>query len=330
MKKAILSLVVLVLLVTACMKVPITERRQVNLLPESQMVSLSLDAYNEMMKDSKLVKKGAQYQMVQNSGNKIAKAVEQYFSGGKYAKRVQNYNWEFNLVKNDTLANAFAMPGGKVAFYTGIMDITETELGTAVVMSHEIAHAVARHGNERMSQGLAVQLGGAAVSEALKTNSKLTKDIFSQAYGIGSSLGMLKFSRKHESEADKMGLVFMALAGYDPREAVEFWTRMKANSGGQPPQFMSTHPSHETRIEDLQEFMPTALQYYNGGKGGGTYKKSDVKTAPKSSTPTSKTTKGTVKPKASSKQPKGPSSTPKTPTNTNNKPKVKPKVKVKN
>jgi len=155
------------------------------------------------------------------------------------------------------------MPGGKVVVYSGLLAVTQTENALACVMGHEIAHAVARHGNERMSQGLLVELGGVALSVALSQKTQLTHDLFLQSYGIGSQLGMLKYSRTHESEADKMGLVFMAIAGYDPNEAVGFWERMsKASGGNQPPELLSTHPSDETRIADIKAFLPEALKYY--------------------------------------------------------------------
>ena len=174
---------------------------------------------------------------------------------------MKDFKWEFNLVEDNTV-NAWCMPGGKVVFYTGILPITKDEKGIAVVMGHEIAHAIARHGNERMSQGLALQGGGIALSLALSDKPELTQNLFQQAYGLGGQLGMLKYSRSHDSEADKMGLVFMAMAGYDPREAVEFWKRMAAQGGQKPPEFLSTHPSDDTRIKDLEDFMPEALKYY--------------------------------------------------------------------
>jgi predicted Zn-dependent protease len=155
------------------------------------------------------------------------------------------------------------MPGGKVVVYTGLLPVTQDEASLAVVMGHEIAHAVARHGNERMSQQMAIQLGGTALSIALQNKSQQAQNIFLQSYGIGSQLGVLKYSRTHETEADKMGLVFAAMAGYDPNSAIGFWERMAAASGGQkPPELLSTHPSDETRINDLKAFMPEAMKYY--------------------------------------------------------------------
>jgi len=157
------------------------------------------------------------------------------------------------------------MPGGKVVVYTGILPVTQDEQSLAVVMGHEIAHAIARHGNERMSQGLALQLGGAALSVALSEKPALTRNIFLQSYGIGSTLGSLAYSRNHETEADKLGLVFMAMAGYDPQVAISFWERMAASGGQAPPEILSTHPSDATRISTLREFMPQAMKYYKPG-----------------------------------------------------------------
>jgi len=263
MKKYTAFLLITIFGLLSCSKVPITGRKQLNLLPESQMMSMSLTSYDTFLKENKLVPSGKQVEQVKTIGNDIAESATAYLRSKKQLKRVKDFQWEFNLVQDD-LVNAWCMPGGKVVFYTGILPICANDDGLAVVMGHEVAHAVARHGNERMSQGLAVQLGGIGLGVALRDKPELTQSVFNQAYGIGSTLGMLKYSRKHESEADKMGLVFMAAAGYNPREAVDFWGRMaNASDGAAPPEFMSTHPSHDTRIEDLQEFMPVALSYYS-------------------------------------------------------------------
>lgn len=201
-------------------------------------------------------------QMLQRVGKRVSDAAAKYCRSHGAAKRV-NFKWEFNLV-NDNTPNAFCMPGGKVVFFTGILPITQSETGMAVVMAHEIAHAIANHGNERMSQGLAAQFGGMALNVALSQRPQETRNLFLQAYDVGSTLGVLRFSRLHESEADKMGLMFMAMAGYDPSEASSFWTRMSSLSGGQqPPQFLSTHPSHDTRIADIRKWLPEAMKYYN-------------------------------------------------------------------
>jgi len=263
MQNRLISLIILLAItVSSCSKVPITNRRQVNLLPEVAVSSLSLTSYNDFLSQNKVVTSGKDAQMVKKVGTKISEAVTAYLRSKKQLKRVKKFNWEFNLV-DDKAENAWAMSGGKVVFYTGILPITKTETGMAVVMGHEVAHAIARHGNERISQGLAAQLGGVGLAVAMRDKPQQTQDIITQAYGMGSNLGILKFSRKHESEADKMGLVFMAMAGYNPKEAVNFWQRMKAKTeGANPPEFLSTHPSHETRIQELHQFMPVALKYY--------------------------------------------------------------------
>jgi predicted Zn-dependent protease len=177
--------------------------------------------------------------------------------------QLAGFAWEFNLIQDDKTVNAWCMPGGKVAFYTAILPICKDETGVAVVMGHEVAHAIANHGRERMSQGLIQQFGLSTLGAAMGQNPTATKQIFLEAVGMGANLGALKFSRKHESEADHIGLIFMSMAGYDPAQAPKFWERMTSLSGGQkPPEFMSTHPSDETRIKDLQGWMPEALGYY--------------------------------------------------------------------
>lgn len=246
---------------TACTKVPISNRRQLKLLPASQMLQLSLNGYSEFLNESKVIPNSSDAKMVKEVGQNIATAVNEYFKQTKQLKRLQDFQWEFNLVE-DELVNAWCMPGGKVVIYTGILPITKTRDGLAVVMGHEVSHAVARHGNERMSQGLMQQLGGVGLAVAMRNKPAQTQNIFMQAYGVGSTVGMLKYSRTHESEADKLGMVFMSIAGYNPAEAVPFWGRMAAAGGEAPPEFLSTHPSHETRIKDIQEFLPMAKHYY--------------------------------------------------------------------
>ena len=201
--------------------------------------------------------------MVKRVGVNIQRAVETYFAQNNLSKELKGYAWDFNLVESPEV-NAWCMPGGKVVIYTGILPITQDETGLAVVMGHEIAHAIAQHGNERMSQGLLQQLGGVALSVALKDEPALTQNLFMAAYGIGTTVGvMLPFGRKHESEADRLGLIFMSMAGYNPNAAVDFWTRMSAMKGGaQPPEFLSTHPSDATRIADIKKHLPEALKYY--------------------------------------------------------------------
>ena len=193
---------------------------------------------------------------------KIKSAVEKYMADNNLSDQLKGFNWEFNTVESDQV-NAFCMPGGKVVFYTGILPICKDDAGVAVVMGHEVAHAIAKHGNERMSQGLIQQFGGVALSVAIADKPAETQQLFQTAYAVGSQVGvMLPFSRLQESEADDLGLIFMAMAGYDPHEAPKFWERMSANSGGSaPPEFMSTHPSHETRIKKLNAAIPKAMEY---------------------------------------------------------------------
>lgn len=253
-----------IILISSCKSVPLTGRKQLNLLPTSQMHSLAFDQYSQMMKEEQIVTGTEESRMLNEVGEDIKNAVQRYLQENKKTDLLDGYEWEFNLLKNDQMVNAFAMPGGKVAFFTGIMPVCQDRNGVAVVMGHEIAHALARHGNERMSQGLAQQLGGVALSVAINEKTEETQQLFMAAYGLGSQVGvMLPFSRLHESEADEMGLTFMAMAGYDPRGAPEFWKRMAAQSQGEaPPEFLSTHPSHNTRIENLNKWMPEALEYY--------------------------------------------------------------------
>jgi predicted Zn-dependent protease len=248
---------------TACVeKVPITGRKQVSLVNESELVSMSLTEYQKFLSQNKpLPITDPRAQMVKRVGARIQSAVIQFMAEKGLSKRIEGYAWEFNTI-DDPAVNAWCMPGGKVVVYTGLLPVTQDEAGLAVVMGHEIAHAIARHGNERMSQGMLVQLGGIALAVAVSQKPEATQDIFLQSYGITSTLGVLKYSRTHESEADKMGLVFSAIAGYDPNVAVSFWERMAAAGSQQPIELLSTHPSDETRIADIKEFLPEAMKYY--------------------------------------------------------------------
>jgi len=256
------SLWAMLMLVGGCAQVPLTGRTQMALLPESTLVEMSLTSYGEFLKENKLSTNKQQTEMVKRVGNRIASAVEKYLTDNGYASRIADFKWEFNLVDDDT-PNAWAMPGGKVVFYTGILPLTQNEDGLAVVMGHEIAHAVARHGNERMSQGLMVQMGGIALSQALREKPEATQALFLTAYGLGSQVGvMLPYSRKHEYEADELGLIFMAMAGYQPAEAINFWTRMSQMGGPRPPEFLSTHPIDTKRIENIKRVLPKAMEYY--------------------------------------------------------------------
>ncbi|MDP4210946.1 MAG: M48 family metallopeptidase [Bacteroidota bacterium] len=260
--KQIIYVIAVLLLISACSTVPITGRRQLDLVPASQVISLSFDSYQQVLKDNKLSTDAKQTAMVKNVGVRIQKAVEEYMAQNNLSSRLDGFQWEFNLIES-TAVNAFCMPGGKVAFYTAIMPICKDETGIAVVMGHEVAHAIANHGGERMSQGLIQQMGGSALSAALKNKPQATQDLALSAYGAGSNLfGILPYSRLQESEADKLGLIFMAMAGFDPREAPNFWVRMSSGKTQSTPEFLSTHPADETRIKGLNDYMTVALKYY--------------------------------------------------------------------
>lgn len=269
LKFALVTLAIIVLVI-ACRKVPITGRKQLSLVPESEMMAMSFSQYKQFLtQNPPLPGSDANVQMVQRVGGKIAQAVETYFRQQKMQDQIAGYKWEFNVV-NDKQVNAWCMPGGKVVVYTGLLPVTQTETGLAVVMGHEIAHAVARHGSERMSQGLAMQLGGMALGAAMSSKPAETQNLFMTAVGVGGTLTMLKYSRTHESEADKLGLTFMAMAGYNPQEAVPFWQRMSQKGGGGAPlEILSTHPSDETRIKDIKAYMPQAMKYYKPTTTGG-------------------------------------------------------------
>jgi predicted Zn-dependent protease len=261
--KIFIPAILLSLIAYHCSTVPITGRSQLSLISASEINALSFQQYDEFLKQNKLSTDAQKNNMVKRIGLKIKSAVETYFAQHDLSEELKGYAWEFNLIESPE-ANAWCMPGGKVVVYTGILPITQNETGLAVVMGHEIAHAIAQHGAERMSQGLLQQLGGVALSVALKDEPETTQSIFMTAYGLGSTIGvMLPFSRTHESEADRLGLIFMAMAGYDPNAAVDSWTRMaQSKTGGSPPEFLSTHPSDKTRIADLKKHMPEALDYY--------------------------------------------------------------------
>ncbi|MEM7107467.1 MAG: M48 family metallopeptidase [Bacteroidota bacterium] len=262
MSRKIVFLTLTGLVIYSCATVPVTGRKQLNLVSNSEILPLSFQQYEQVLQESTLSDNQEWTAMVKRSGEKIKVAAEQYMKEIGAEDQLVGYEWTFNLIESEAV-NAWCMPGGKVAFYTGIMPICKTEEGVAVVMGHEVAHAIANHGRERMSQGLVTNLGLSTVGAAMGSNPTLTQQIFMQSVGVGSQLGMLKFSRTHESEADKIGLIFMAIAGYNPQEAPRFWQRMNDNAGGErPPEFLSTHPNPDTRITDLNAAMPEAMKYY--------------------------------------------------------------------
>ncbi|WMN06456.1 M48 family metallopeptidase [Marivirga arenosa] len=267
--KKLLSLFLLLLIVIACKKVPLTDRRQFNAIPNSQLNASSFSSYNQVLKESQLSSNAAQTAMVKKVGNRIKNAVEEYLKENDLSSATEGFEWEFNLIA-ENIVNAWCMPGGKVAFYEGILPVCENEAGIAVVMGHEVAHAVAKHGGERMSQALAQQGGGVLLSVLMREQPEKAQALAMTAYtGVSTVGAMLPFSRLHESEADELGIKFMALAGYDPAEAPEFWKRMKAKSAGAPPEFLSTHPSSDTRINDLKKLLPEAKKYYARSRKAG-------------------------------------------------------------
>lgn len=224
---------------------------------------MSFQQYNDFMQQNKLSTNTAETKMVQSVGERIQKAVEDYFAQRNMSSQLENYSWEFNLVESPEV-NAWCMPGGKVVVYTGILPIAKDEAGLSVVMGHEIAHAIAEHGNERMSQSMIAQMSGMALSAAIKEKPAETKQLWMTAFGLGSQYGvLLPFSRLQEGEADHLGLIFMAMAGFDPNRAISFWEEMSQHSGKSPPEFLSTHPSDATRIGKIRALIPEAMTDYS-------------------------------------------------------------------
>jgi predicted Zn-dependent protease len=260
-KRILISLVYIIL--TACTTVPITGRQQLNLIPDSSMLSMSFQEYGKFLKENKESNDQEKVAMVRRVGVSIQHAVEKYLTQNNMKSELANYAWEFHLVESKEV-NAWCMAGGKVVVYTGILPYTQDDAGLAVVLGHEIAHAIAKHGNERMSQGLLAQMGGMALSEALNSEPAATQQLWMATYGIGAQYGVLMpYGRLQENEADHLGLIFMAMAGYDPHVAIGFWQRMsEKQGGGAPPEFLSTHPSDRTRISNIQSLIPEAMKYY--------------------------------------------------------------------
>ncbi|MCZ6468364.1 MAG: M48 family metallopeptidase [Candidatus Dadabacteria bacterium] len=241
--------------ILSCYKAPITGRSQFIIITQSQENEMGLTAFKEVLKNEQISTNQSYNNAVTRVGQRIAAVSD-----------TQNYKWEFKVIEDDEQINAFALPGGKVAVYTGILPVAETDAGLATVMAHEVAHVAARHGGERVSTGILAQLGAVGVGAAMGGSDPFVYEAVMQAYGLGANVGvLLPFSRSQESEADRIGLVYMAKAGYDPREAVAFWQRMDEAVKGnpQPPEFLSTHPGYGTRIRNLQQWLPEAMVYYN-------------------------------------------------------------------
>jgi predicted Zn-dependent protease len=246
---------------SSCKKNPVTGRSSLNLVNDATMLSLASTEYTSFLSANPPIG-GADAERVKRIGGRVSAAVQQYLSGINQLSAINNFQWEFNLVNNPEV-NAWCMPGGKVVFYTGILPLFASDTELAVVMGHEIAHAVAKHGNERMTDQLIAQYGGLALSVVLSSKPAETQQLFNTIYGVSTNLGILAYSRKHENEADEMGLYFMAMAGYNPAAAVTFWQKMAAQGGAKPPAILSTHPDDETRINNIKSLLPKAMQYYN-------------------------------------------------------------------
>jgi predicted Zn-dependent protease len=254
---------ILCALLAACATVPLTERKSLHLVSASELLALSDEQYAEVLKESKLSTDRQKVQMVTRVGKRIASAAEDFLKESHAEDKISNYQWEFNVIEDDKTANAWCMPGGKVAVYTGILPFTRNDTGLAVVLGHEVAHAIAEHGNERMSEALLAQLGGVALAVALQEQPEETQQLFMAAYGVTANVAvLLPYSRLHESEADRIGLTLMAKAGYNPNEAVRFWQTMSEQGGSRPPTLLSTHPAPESRIEKIKSFIPEAMRYY--------------------------------------------------------------------
>jgi len=257
LKKALLYIGILVVIIS-CATNPFTGQKTIALVSNDKLFPSSFAQYNQVLNESKVVTGTKDAQMITRVGQRIAVAAERWLNANNFQGYLDDYRWEYKLIESDQV-NAWCMPGGKIAFYTGILPIAQNETGVAAIMGHEVAHALANHGQQRMSKGVLQQIGAAGVAIGTSGGSPESQQAWMQAYGVGTSLGILAYSRKHENEADKIGLYLMAIAGYNPDEAAELWKRMKANSGGQaPPEFLSTHPSNDTRIQNLLELAPKA------------------------------------------------------------------------
>ena len=243
-------------------QVPITGRKHSLLVSDAQILSLSKQEYAKFLSSARLSSNAANTAMVKRVGQRLARAVETYLVNNGYQDEIRNFEWEFNLVA-DKQVNAFCMPGGKIVIYTGILPLCATDDELATVVSHEVSHAIARHSNERLSTEILRQMGGRVLVSAVGSTSAITNTVIQQAYGLGSQvLVSHPYSRKQEHEADQIGLVFMAMAGYNPEQAISFWKKMAQQGGGSTSELLSTHPSDANRIKAIGEYLPKALPYY--------------------------------------------------------------------
>ncbi len=255
--KNIIVTLFVVALFLACTTNPFTGKQTMALVPNSQLFPTAFAQYDQFLTENKILRGTRDAEMITRVGQRIAVAAERWLNANGHQGYLKDYKWEYNLV-DDATVNAWCMPGGKIVFYTGILPVAENEAAIAAIMGHEVAHALANHGQQRMSAGMLQQIGAVAGNIAIKDDRD--RAMFNQYYGIGTTIGgMLPFSRSHETEADRIGLYLTAMAGYNPDEAAELWKRMAARSGGQaPPEFLSTHPSNQTRITNLTALSPTA------------------------------------------------------------------------
>lgn len=265
MIQRVTSFFILCAFLIACSTNPLTGKSQFTLFPESELQTMATTEYQSFLSKNRVVSgsNNRDAEMVRRVGNRIIKAVEAHYAENGISEKLAGFKWEVNLV-DDKAVNAWCMPGGKIVVYTGILPITQNEAALAAVMGHEVSHALLQHGNQRMSQAAGASVVEAGLQVALANKPQETQNMFLTAFGLGAQLGvLLPFSRKHELEADKYGLIFAARAGYNPQEAIGLWERMeKASSGGRPPEFLSTHPSEGRRIEEIKKLMPEALKYY--------------------------------------------------------------------
>ena len=267
--KKLVVIIISTLILTGCVMNLVTGRKQLSLVNEAELQQMAFTEYNSFLSENKVLdpKASAEAIMVTRVGARIANAITTYYNNQGKQSVIEGYVWEFNTISDSKVVNAWCMPGGKVVVYTGLLPITQNETALAIVVGHEIAHSISKHGNERMSQAMVQQMGGMALQVALAQQPEQTKSLFLMSYGIGSQVGaMLPWPRQQETEADKYGLIFAAMAGYDPREAIPFWQRMSEAGGDSPPEFLSTHPSDETRLKNLKKFMPEALKHYKPNK----------------------------------------------------------------
>ena len=255
--KIVASLTFLVLMAVSCATNPFTGKKTLALIPNSQLFPTSFAQYNQVISEGKVVTGTQQSEMIKRVGQRIAVAAERWLNANGKPGYLNDYKWEYNLIQED-IVNAWCMPGGKIAFYTGILTVAENETAIAVIMGHEVAHALANHGQQRMSASILQQAGAVGLNVALQDDENIA--LYNQAYGIGTNIGgMLPFSRSHETEADRIGLYLTAIAGYNPEEGAELWRRMAQASGGQaPPEILSTHPANQTRIDNLTALAPQA------------------------------------------------------------------------